>query len=75
MNVTVEILRWRDGSSPEVLQTLSHICHSLGAVRAAVQRVIASPEVPGNGYRITTDIGIQLYGWSDGIESSRLIPR
>jgi hypothetical protein len=65
MNVTVEILRWADGHNPEVLQTVSHICHSLDTVIAAAQSVVEAPDVPGNGYRIITDKGVELYGWSD----------
>jgi hypothetical protein len=65
MDVTVEILRWADGADPEVLQTLSHNCHSLGAVIATAQKVVESPEVPGNGYRIITDKGVEMYGWPD----------
>jgi hypothetical protein len=68
MNVTVEILRWADGTNPEVLQTLSHNCHSLDTVIATAQSVVASPEVPGNGYRIITDEGVQMYGWPDRID-------
>jgi hypothetical protein len=65
MNVTVEILRWADGHSPEVLQSVSHNCHSLETVIATAQRVVESPDVPGNGYRILTDRGIEMYGWPD----------
>ena len=66
MNVTVEILRWADGHNPEVLQSVSHICHSLDTVIAAAQNVVEAPDVPGNGYRIVTDQGIEMYGWPDG---------
>jgi hypothetical protein len=75
MDVTVEILRWADGANPdsenpEVLQSVSHNCHSLGAVIATAQKVVESPEVPGNGYRIITDKGVEMYGWPDAHISS-----
>jgi hypothetical protein len=70
MNVTVEILRWADGHNPEVLQSVSHICHSLDTVIAAAQNVVAAPDVPGNGYRIITDQGTEMYGWP-GIDPMR----
>jgi hypothetical protein len=67
MNVTVEILHMEDDQEPKVMQTLSHDCHSLKTVVAAAQGVVDSlvlPEQP-NGYRITTEAGIELYGWRD----------
>ena len=62
MKVTVEILRWDGSEQPTVLHVLNHECHSLEAVRASVQGVIDSPEVTGNGYRIITDQGDELFG-------------
>jgi hypothetical protein len=65
MNVTVELLRWTKDSEPEVLQTLTHICHSLDTVAASAQGVIDATELPANGYRIITDAGFEFYGWHD----------
>jgi hypothetical protein len=65
MNVTVEILRWADGHNPEVLQSVSHACHSLDTVIAAAQNVVEAPDVSGNGYRIITEQGIEMDGWPD----------
>jgi hypothetical protein len=67
MNVTVEILHWENDQEPKVMHTLSHDCHSLGAVVAAAQGVIDSlPEYP-NGYG-HTEAGTELYGWREGVE-------
>jgi hypothetical protein len=54
MNVTVEILRWEDGTNLQVLQTLSHRCHSLNTVIATAQSV--------------TDEGVEMYGWPDTLD-------
>jgi hypothetical protein len=53
MRVRVEILRW-EGEQPTLLHVLSHDCHSLETVRAAVQAVIDATDVTANGYRIKT---------------------
>lgn len=66
MKVRVEILRW-DGEQPKVVHSLSHESHSLPAVKATVESVIHSvplPEPP-HGYRIITEGGTELYGWTD----------
>jgi hypothetical protein len=67
MNVTVEILHLENDQEPKVMHTLSHDCHSLETVVAAAQGVVDSLELPEqpNGYRITTEAGIELYGWRD----------
>jgi hypothetical protein len=62
MKVTVEILRWNGEPQPRLLHVLNHESHSLETVRAAVQAVIDDPDVPANGYRITTDHGDELFG-------------
>lgn len=65
MNVTVEILRWAGSHNPEVLQSVSHACHSLETVIAAAQKVVEAPDVPANGYRIIIEGGVEMYGWAD----------
>jgi hypothetical protein len=62
MMVKVEILRWDGGEQPTLLHVLSHDCHSLETVRAAVQAVIDAPDVLANGYRIVTENGDELFG-------------
>lgn len=62
MKVLVEILYWNGAEDPTVLHRMSHNCHSLETVRATVQGVIDSPDVPGNGYHISTDKGDELFG-------------
>jgi hypothetical protein len=73
MKVTVEILRWDGGENPTVLHTFCHDSHSLETVTAAAQGVIDSPDLPEkvDGYRITTDTGVQFYGWPE--RSIRLV--
>jgi hypothetical protein len=67
MKVTVEILRIGGGEQPKVLHSLTHEAHSLEAVAAAAQGVIDSGELPGqvDGYRLTTESGLEMYGWPD----------
>jgi hypothetical protein len=67
MKVTVEILRWEGGGHPKVLHTLTHESHSVELVAAAAQGVIDSGELPErvDGYRLTTENGLELYGWPD----------
>jgi hypothetical protein len=62
MRVMVEILHWDGGEQPKVLHALCHESHSLETVRATAQGLIDSPDVPANGYRITTDEGLELFG-------------
>jgi hypothetical protein len=62
MMVKVEILRWDGGEQPTLLHVLSHDCHSLETVRAAVQAVIDAPDVLANGYHIITENGDELFG-------------
>ena len=65
MKVRVDILRWENsGEQPKVLHSLAHETHSIEAVDAAAQGVVAS-DGPANGYRIVTESGIELYGWAD----------
>ena len=67
MKVRVEILRWDGGEQPTVVHTLSHESHSLPAVKATVESVIDSVPLaePPHGYRIITEGGTELYGWTD----------
>jgi hypothetical protein len=62
MKVIIEILRWNGAPQPKLLHRLVHDSHSLETVRAAVQAVIDDPNVPANGYRITTEDGDELFG-------------
>jgi hypothetical protein len=62
MRVMVEILHWDGGEQPKVLHALCHESHSLETVKATAQGLIDSPDVPANGYRITTDEGLELFG-------------
>jgi hypothetical protein len=68
VKVTIDIFHWQRGELPRVLHSFSHDCHSLDAVATAVQAVIEAPELPvkPHGYRITTDQGVEFYGWSRG---------
>jgi hypothetical protein len=45
-----------------LLHVLRHDCHSLEAVKAAVQAVIDAPDVNANGYHIITDEGDEFFG-------------
>jgi hypothetical protein len=68
MKVRVELLRWEGaGEEPRVLHSLTHESHSLPAVKAAIERVMESIPLrePPHGYRIVTESGTELYGWSD----------
>ena len=68
MKVTVEILRWDSGGGrPKVLHSLTHDTHSLELIAAAVQGVIDTEGMRqrADGYRLTTDNGLELYGWPD----------
>lgn len=66
MKVRVDILRWEtSGEQPKVLHSLAHETHSIEAVDAAAQGVVASGDGPANGYRIVTESGVELYGWAD----------
>jgi hypothetical protein len=67
MKVRVDILRWENsGEEPKVLHSLAHETHSIQAVDAAAQGVIASAELSeANGYRIVTESGTELYGFAD----------
>jgi hypothetical protein len=62
MKVTVEILHWDGHPQPKVLHVLIHESHSLETVRSTVQAVIDDPDVPANGYRISSDNGDELFG-------------
>jgi hypothetical protein len=62
VRVRVEILRWDGGEQPTLLHVLRHDCHSLEAVKAAVQAVIDAPDVNANGYHIITDEGDEFFG-------------
>jgi hypothetical protein len=67
MKVRVEILRWEDeGADPRVIHALSHESHSLDAVKATIEGVIESVDLAetAHGYRIITESGTELYGWS-----------
>ena len=61
MRVMVEILHWDRGEPPRVLHAISHESHSIETVKATAQSLIDSPDVPANGYRITTDEGLELF--------------
>jgi hypothetical protein len=66
MRVRVEILRWEGDGPPKVVHAIAHESHSLQAVKASVERVIESAELPEapDGYRIVTEGGTELYGWA-----------
>jgi hypothetical protein len=77
MKVTIDIFHWQQGELPRVLHSMTHDCHSLDAVATAVQAVIEAPELPvkPHGYRITTEQGVEFYGWPTGrIEASHKNP-
>lgn len=65
MKVTVEMLRWEGGENPRVLHSLTHESHSIESAAAAAQGVIDWSGLPErvDGYRLTTDSGVEFYGW------------
>jgi len=68
MKIRVELLRWDNSEEePRILYSLSHESHSVGAIRRSVESVIESVPlpVPPHGYRIVTESGTELYGWTD----------
>ena len=67
MKVRVEFLRWDGGEQPKVIHALSHESHMLLPVQAAVEKAIKSVPLPKtpHGYRIVTEGGTELYGWTD----------
>src|SRR5262245_38765841 len=67
MKVRAEVLPWNGGDQPKVIHALSHESHVLSPVQAAIENTIKSvplPETP-DGYRIVTEGGTELYGWTD----------
>lgn len=68
MKIRVEFLRWDGGEQPKVIHTLSHESHVLPPVQAAVENTIRSTPLPStpHGYRIVTEGGTELCGWTDG---------
>jgi hypothetical protein len=64
VKIKIELMRHEDGEL-KVLHAIEHESHNLQAVAAAVQTVVDSPNLNADSYRITTDSGDELYGWSD----------
>jgi hypothetical protein len=62
MKVTVEILTFARGEEPKVVHAICHETHSLEAVEATARGVVESPDLPGQGYRIMTEDGQELFG-------------
>jgi hypothetical protein len=63
VKIKIELMRHENGE-PRVLHAIQHESHNLQAVAAAVQGVVDSSELDVDSYRITTDNGDEIVGWS-----------
>lgn len=63
VKIKIELMRHENGEQ-KVLHAIEHESHNLQAVTAAVQGVVDSSELEVDSYRITTDNGDEIVGWS-----------
>jgi hypothetical protein len=63
VKIRIELLRHENGEE-KVLHAIEHESHNLQAVAAAVQGVVDSPELEVDSYRITSDNGDEIFGWT-----------